>query len=376
MDVGGVEKALLGVLSALPLDQIDVTVGLLHHKGGFLDFLPKEIKVIDVTCYDKYRSLINDPPLTSVKKYLSDGNIIDALVHFVLYIQRKINGNHYWFYKYFMQKESVLSNEIYDVAVSFAGPSQMMDYYICRKVKAHKKCCWIHFDVSRFGIDRGMTNRLYKDFDEIFIVSEAAKKVFDRMFPRFCHKTVVFHNIISPQAIKMLSERGETFDDEFGGKRILTVGRISKEKGCEEALEALSMLLDRGYNVKWYFVGGGKDIQLCNTIVSQKHLQDNVLFLGVRTNPYTYMRDCDIYVQPSRHEGYCITLAEALFFENPIVVTDFTGAREQLVGRENGIVSGMPPSDLCAAIIKALSYEKVSGKVLYDNDINKFIQLL
>ena len=156
----------------------------------------------------------------------------------------------------------------------------------------------------------------------------------------------------------------------------MTVGRISKEKGCEEALEALSMLLDRGYNVKWYFVGGGKDIQLCNTIVSQKHLQDNVLFLGVRTNPYTYMRDCDIYVQPSRHEGYCITLAEALFFENPIVVTDFTGAREQLVGRENGIVSGMPPSDLCAAIIKALSYEKVSGKVLYDNDINKFIQLL
>ena len=88
------------------------------------------------------------------------------------------------------------------------------------------------------------------------------------------------------------------------------------------------------------------------------------------------MRDCDIYVQPSRHEGYCITLAEAMFFENPIVATDFIGAKEQLAGRKNGIVSGMTPGDLCAAIIKALSYDKVEGKVLYDNDVDKFMQLL
>lgn len=62
MDVGGVEKALLGVLSIIPFDRIDVTVGLLHHKGDFLDFLPHDVKIIDVNCYDKYWSIINDSP--------------------------------------------------------------------------------------------------------------------------------------------------------------------------------------------------------------------------------------------------------------------------------------------------------------------------
>lgn len=376
MDVGGVEKALLGVLSIIPFDRIDVTVGLLHHKGDFLDFLPHDVKIIDVNCYDKYWSIINDSPWSYIKGYLFAGRIKDALAHLALYVQRRTNGNHYWFYKYFMRKEEMLNDETFDVAVSFAGPSQMMDYYICRKIKAHKKCCWIHFDVSRFGIDRGMTNRLYKDYDRIFIVSETAKMVFDRMFPRLCDKTVVFHNVVSPQAIKALSETGDTFCDGFEGKRILTVGRISKEKGYEEALETLRMLIERKLQVKWYFVGGGKDIQECNTIVQQKHLQNNVCFLGVRTNPYAYMRDCDIYVQPSRHEGYCITLAEAMCFENPIVATDFTGAREQLRERKNGIVSGMTPDDLCDAIMKAMSFKRVEGKRFYDNDIDKFLQLL
>ena len=99
MDVGGVEKALLGVLSIIPFDRIDVTVGLLHHKGDFLDFLPHDVKIIDVNCYDKYWSIINDSPWSYIKRYLFAGRIKDALAHLALYVQRRTNGNHYWFYK-------------------------------------------------------------------------------------------------------------------------------------------------------------------------------------------------------------------------------------------------------------------------------------
>ena len=56
-----------------------------------------------------------------------------------------------------MRNEPVMSDKVYDVAVAFTGSSQMMDYYICKRVKALRKCCWIHFDVSKFGIDVGMT---------------------------------------------------------------------------------------------------------------------------------------------------------------------------------------------------------------------------
>lgn len=376
MDIGGVEKALLGVLSVIPYDKYDVTVGLLHRRGGFLEYLPSCVKIIDVNCYDKYREIINDPPLQYIKNFLLMGRVKDAFIYFCLYMQRKINRNHYWLYKYFMRHEPMLSDEIYDMAVAFAGPSQMMDYYICKRVKAWHKCCWIHFDVSKFGIDVGMTRKLYKNYDKIFIVSQTAKDIFNRMFPSLANRTEVFHNIVNPVNVREMAEQGETFDDNFVGKRILTVGRISEEKGCREALECLRILLDRGINVKWYFIGDGSDRQLLYSLMLRQGLENNVCFLGPKTNPYGYMRECDIYVQPSRHEGFCIALEEALCFENPIVATDFTGAKEQLRHRKNGVVVGMSPKDICDGIILVLSKGKVSGKTVSNNDIDKFLQLL
>lgn len=376
MNVGGVEKSLLGILSALPYDKCDVTVGLLHRKGGFLEYLPSQVRVIDVNCYDKYWEIINDPPLQYIKKFLLSGGVKDALVHLCLYIQRRINGNHYWLYEYFMRKEPMLSDETYDVAVSFAGPSQMMDYYVCKRVKALYKCCWIHFDVSKFGIDVGMERKLYQDYGKIFIVSETAKEIFNNIFPSFANRTEVFHNIVNPVTVRVMSEQGETFNDNFEGKRILTVGRISKEKGCREALEALSILVNRGFDIKWYFIGEGAEQQFLHSVMSQHGLDKHVCFLGSKTNPYGYMKDCDIYVQPSRHEGFCIALAESLCFRNPIVATDFTGAKEQLKHRSNSVVVGMSPKDICDGIVFALSQGKVEGKMNFDNDMEKFTQLL
>jgi len=102
--------------------------------------------------------------------------------------------------------------------------------------------------------------------------------------------------------------------------------------------------------VKWYFVGEGKDLSYCSSMIEKLGIAEYVIFLGTQTNPYGYMKDCDIYMQPSRHEGFCISLAEALCFGNPIVATDFTGAREQLQHRENGIVTGMTAEEMAAGL--------------------------
>ena len=377
MDVGGVEKALLGVLSVLPLKQFEVHVGLLHHKGGFLKYLPAEVKIQDVCCYDKYWQIINDPPLSYIISFAREGRIIDAIVYLLLYILRKINGDHYWMYRYMMRNEPIYPNDTYDLAVCFAGPSQMMDYYICRHVRAKVKCCWIHFDISKYGIDKGMMNKLYQNYQRIFIVSETGKTIFDQTFPHFKEKTEVFHNIVLPNQIRDLAEVGETFNDDFKGKRILTVGRISPEKGQREAIQSLKILVDKGFCLRWYFVGDGIDLEKCKNDVNEMGLSEYVVFLGMKTNPYGYMRDCNIYMQPSRHEGFCITLAEALCFNNPIVATDFTGANEQLKNRSNGMVVGINAEDIAYGVECALSMRKIKDLLVsYDSDIQKMISLL
>lgn len=377
MNVGGVEKALLGFLSLLPINSFDIHVGLIHKKGGFLNSLPKEVTIHGIDCYAKYWQLINDPPLLIIKQMLFNGKLKDALIHAFLYAHYKLTSNRYWFYKYLLREEPMFP-ENFDLAVSFAGPSQMMDYYICEKVNAKKKCGWIHFDVSQFGIDRGMTAQLYKNFDKIFIVSEKGKDIFDMLFPQFSQKTEVFHNVVSNEQVIKLARIGPTFEDRFEGKRILTVGRVSEEKGQRVAIESLKILLDKGFQVKWYFVGDGKDLSYCRSLSVKLGIPDHVIFLGTQTNPYGFMKDCDIYMQPSRHEGFCITLAEALCFGHPIVATDFTGAREQLLNRKNSIVTGMSSDEMAGGIEEILINNclecQVQNSLYYD--LQPFYDLL
>lgn len=377
MNVGGVEKAFLGLLSTIPLDKYEVHLGLIQKKGGFMDYLPKEVKIHEISVYNKYWRFINDPPLWNIKALLKQGHIIEALIHCFLYFNFKLTSNRYWSYKYLLRNEPVMS-EKFDLAVAFAGPSQMMDYYICEKVNAKVKCGWIHFDVSKFGIDRGMTAQLYKKYQKIFIVSETAKEIFDGIFPQLKDKTEVFYNIVSPEQVMRLAESGESFTDNYKGKRILTVGRISEEKGQRVAIEALKILVDRGLDVKWYFVGDGKDRDYCEHLAGMNDIRNRVVFLGTQTNPYGFMRDCDIYMQPSRHEGFCITLAEALCFPNPIVATNFTGADEQLQHRPNGVITGMSAEEIADGVITALEKGRLKNmeKPQFRNDISKLLNLL
>ena len=378
MNVGGVEKSFLGLLSALPLTTLDVHVGLIHRRGGYLESFPPEVQIHDVSVYAQYWREINDPPLQTIKSYALRGKILGACVHALLYLHFKLTGSQYWLYKYLLRNEPLFPIA-FDLAVAFAGPSQMMDYYVCQKVRAKAKCGWIHFDISKFGIDKGMTARLYRQYNKVFVVSETAKRIFDETFPQFRGKTEVFYNIVSPDQVRQLAAVGETFSDDFTGKRLLTVGRISEEKGQRVALEALKLLRGRGYDVKWYFVGTGKDLAYCEARAVQLGLSEYAQFLGLRMNPYGYMRDCDIYVQPSRHEGFCITLAEALCFGQPIVATDFTGAAEQLKHRINSRVVGMDAEELAVGIENFWEAERVVPSVDSDTpshtDIDKLVSL-
>ena len=353
MNVGGVERALLGLLSIIPLDKYEVHVGLLRKEGEFLDYLPEEVIVHEINCYEKNWQLIQNPPILGIKRLLRQGNLIEAFAQLLIYIQYKIVPDRYWFYKYIIRKEPSLPYA-FDLAVSFAGPSSMIDYYVCEKVEAKKKCGWIHFDVTKINIDKRVIERLYKKFEKIFIVSESGKKIFDEKFPQFADKTELFHNVVLQEQILSIADNAPTFNDHFEGKRILTVGRLSEEKGQRIAINALKILLNKGHKVKWYFVGEGDDRDCCEQLAAEYGISDRVEFLGLQTNPYGFMRDCDVYVQPSLHEGFCITLAESLCFRNPIVATNFTGAEEQLRFRKNGIITSMSANDIARGVLSVL----------------------
>ena len=354
MNVGGVEKSFINLLPTLSPEQYEIHLGLLSRSGGFLSSIPATVHIHDITAFSDLWPIINDPPRQTVKRLFREGKQKESAIFFALYIWMKLTGSNYWTYRYLLRKEPVFP-EVFDAAFAYAGPSQLIDYYVCEKVNASKKYGWIHFDISHFGIDKGMTRQLYRQYEKIFVVSKEAREIFISTFPQFADKTAVFNHIINPESIRQQAENAPTFDDDFNGRRILTVGRVSKEKGQLMAILAMKRLLNHHPNVRWYFVGEGKDLDACRDLASQEGLGDAIVFLGLQTNPYGFMKDCDLYVQPSFHEGFCITLAEALCFDKPTVATKFIGAKEQFDGKADTWLADINPESLADTLATVLS---------------------
>lgn len=359
MNVGGVEKSLINLLSVLPREKYDIHVGLVHPEGGLLPYLPSDVTIHHISDIQDHWDELKNPPLQTIKTYIQTGRLIKALWALIVYLMCKIQGSFMGWTKYILKDTKGLE-ETFDLAVAYAGPTSDIDYYICKHVKANKKICWIHFDVDKVGIDLKLINDLYCNYSNIVVVSKTCKEKFDRLFPKFVGKTIVFNNVVSKKLLISQAEGAQTFQTDIQSKKILTVGRISREKGQIVALDALKILLKKGYDVSWFFVGDGKDKQACLQKTIDEGMREHAVFLGTLTNPYGYMRDCDVYVQPSRYEGYCVTILEALCFGAPIVATRFTSIEEQLKNRENSFIVGMSAEDIAKGIEKALMVQKYS----------------
>lgn len=386
MNIGGTEKALLSMLYEIPPHKYDITILLLENTGGFIEYIPDGVRVITLNEYEKLKPIINKSPKET---------ILD-LFYKKRFYKCFLAGIHYSFWRFFNNKMHYYVNQImvnfkeleeeYDVAVSYQGPpSHFSAYFVAKKIRAKKKIQWIHSDVTKLNLDLKEVRNLYKLFDKFYVVSSMAKDNFLSLFPELVDKTEVFYNVISSKLINEQAELTHGFTDDFKGIRILTVGRLSGEKGQKITIPVLSKLIRDGYDVRWYCLGDGPLRDSYQKDIIKYDVEGEYILLGSNPNPYPYIKECDIYVQPSKFEGYCITLAEAKVFNKPIISTNFTGAREQLIPNRTGLIVDydieqlyesikllIENKNLCNQLSKNLSSEKIDTV----NEINRLYQFI
>lgn len=330
MTVGGVEKALLGMLSQFPAEEYDVTLVLQQKEGDYLKFLPEYVKVVEHQEWKKVCNLIQYPLHVNAIVALKNGKISLSIHLLWFYLMAKIQRSYWLLHKYVQSLLNDYPGE-YDLAIDYAGPTSFTASFVAKHVKAKEKWTWIHYDIDCFGIDNKVVENVYAAFNKINIVSAEGKEHFDKRFPQFISHTYVFYNIIKKDSIQhQANEISNPYKGITAKTIICTVGRMSKEKGQLTTITSLKILINKGYSVHWCYVGTGNYLQKCIDLAKEYDILEYITFAGSQTNPYPWMKHCDIYVQPSVHEGYCITLAEAKIFNNPIVSTSFTGAKEQL----------------------------------------------
>lgn len=353
MNVGGTEKALLNMLEQLPPENYNITLLMLEEYGGFMNQIPRHVTIEYVIDYPGMKELINKPLLHVALRSLKKWELGKFIKASSLYIGSKLLQDRTFLYQTIL-KDYPQTAKTYDIAVAYAGPMDFISYFVLKKIKAANKLQWVHFDITKIGFNCTFASKMYPYFDKIYAVSKQARNNLVHALPHLEEKTAVFYNLVSAQSVMNQSREGRGFSDPFEGIRILTIGRLSIEKGQDLAIRALDRLIQDGYKVKWYCVGEGSSRKELEKLIAEFDLQEHFILLGSNPNPYPYLAQCDLYVQPSRHEGYCITLNEARCLNKPIVTTDFNGAREQITDGSTGSIVAINEYEIYIAVKQLL----------------------
>ena len=363
MHTGGVEKSLLALLRALPRDRFEPHVALMQNKGELLPDIPSDVPVHILRSIEREKPRLGFPlrHATDIAGPLS-------------YLAAKVRGTLIPYYRHILGDRRDISRH-FDIAVSYQGPSQLLDWYVPTHIDADVYVSWVHFDLARSFVNPRTQRAVYPLYKRIFIVSESARDSFCRIFPDFTDHTDVFHNLVDATHVRTMSQAYEVERPE-GAAIICTVGRMTTQKAPDIAIRVAAELKLRGMKFRWYWVGADEMLEPCRREAEKTGVADSLHFVVLKSNPYPYMAAADVYVQPSRWEGYCITLAEARAFGLPTVCTDFAGA-EQTAGLPNAqIVKSLNPAELAGAIVRGVAMPRLEvPDSVTVNDIQKLIDL-
>lgn len=136
---------------------------------------------------------------------------------------------------------------------------------------------------------------------------------------------------------------------------LLSIGRFSYAKNYDNVPDICSHIVANGEkDVRWFIIGYGPDEQLIRTKIAEAGMESRVIILGKRTNPYPYIKACDIYVQPSRYEGKSVTVREAQMLYKPVVVTNYPTASSQIKDGHDGVIVPMDNQGCAEGIINLI----------------------
>lgn len=354
LEIGGAERSLIGLLDALDPERWDIDLFLLRHQGELIADIPEYVNLLpEVPAY----TVLARP----MKDTLREGHVLLTAARLTgriaagRYAKKHGHTESGVALEYSHKFTCPLMPKIqpgteYDLAISFLTPH----YFVAKKVQAKQKIAWIHTDYSRVQVNIQSETAMWSAYDHIASISDAVTESFLKLFPGLKNKVVLIENILPARYVK---KQAETFLAEpempADGIRLLSIGRFCYQKNFENVPDICSRLIQSGLDVYWYIIGFGPDEQLIRKKIAEAGMEDRVILLGKKENPYPYIKACDLYVQPSRYEGKAVTVREAQMLGKPVVITRYATSASQLEEGADGVVVPMDNQG-CAEGIAAL----------------------
>jgi len=152
------------------------------------------------------------------------------------------------------------------------------------------------------------------------------------------------------------------------GLVLAALGRLSPEKGFEVLINAVSLVLNRGIQVRLYIGGTGVLYESLKTTIAKLGLGENVFLLGQLTDPRTMLQAADMFVLSSRKEGLPNVILEAMALETPVIATSLPGVLRVIQDGENGLLVDIDePRQLADAICRLKSNALLSKHLTHNS---------
>lgn len=329
--VGGVAKALIELLKNIS-DRYDVTLLCFDHDGAFYKDIPEQIKIVEDNAYLALTERASGDLQQYGVKYKIIRRACSAWtkcfnkkipVHYICHKVGKIEGN-------------------YDIAIAFGHPQQehmfcnLAGEVVINCVNAYKKAIVIHCDYELYGGHCPYNDQLLLKFDKIAAVSQSVGDAVIRCIPQAKSKICVLRNFHDFNLINKMALQNPI--EYYCEHSLVTVARLSDEKGLESGIAVIKKLKMDGYDVEWHIVGGGPLQSRLEHVINENVASKYIILEGEQVNPYRYIKKADFLFVPSVHEAAPMVFDEAASLKVPIISTNTLSAKELVEKREIGIV--------------------------------------
>ena len=344
MHLGGAEISLIGLLQALDPKKVDVDLFVYSHEGELMKLIPDYVNLLpEIPAYKMFER--------PMKEVLKKGHLsvllarMKAKMRMKSYLRKKQPTDQGAIMGFLGEEMSKVVPDInpsveYDLAISFLTPHN----FVRDHVRAKKKMCWIHTDYTRIDVNAELELPIWDSFDYVASVSSEVSKTFLQVFPTLAPKIIEIENILSSAFVRVRAEEFKATELLTDKKylNLLSIGRFCEAKNYDNVPDickrTLEILKDKNIDIRWYIIGFGADENLIRQKIAEAGMQEHVIILGKKENPYPYIKACDIYVQPSRYEGKSVTVREAQMLYKPVVVTNYPTASSQIQDGKDGII--------------------------------------
>lgn len=364
--------SLISLLNALDYTQCEVDLFVYSHRGELMSQIPQQVHLLpEIPAYAQI-----ERPLKDVLRrgfYRIAWARLQGKRRYARYNRLNHPKDGSAVFSYVAQSITpflppIAPEKEYDLAISFLAPHDI----VLKKVRAKKKVAWIHTDYSQIDINQALELPVWSAYDKIVSISSDVTRAFLKEFPSLDNRIVEISNTLSPKLVRKRAENISSIEiekempREEGVVNLLSVGRFSAAKNYDNVPDICRRILNEGLSVRWYIIGYGGDEALIRRNIQEAGMEDHVILLGKKENPYPYMKACDIYVQPSRYEGNSVTVREAQILEKPVAVTAYPTVSSQV---EDGVDGVIVPLDNvgCADGIARLIVDRAKREQLVSN---------